>query len=109
MAEVALGVTVKRKRNVRCYWVLCGMPLDLAIMYKILTVIKEEGECNLSRIRERTKLSPHTVSKYVETLKVKGLIEEVRSGRERIFKITKRGLDFIFLFDRILILLGESV
>ena len=78
---------------------------DLGVVYRILLAIKE-GHRNVTKVTRATGLSPNTVEKYVEIMKAKGLITEERN-KERRFRITKKGEDFIFLFQRILILWGE--
>lgn len=82
---------------------------DLAVLYRYLLCIKEAGgRMNLTQLQKCGGGSMTTVSKYVEIMKAKGLIEEEEGGRERVFRITKRGEDYIFLFTRLLVLIGEE-
>ncbi|BEP17068.1 hypothetical protein PYJP_04200 [Pyrofollis japonicus] len=97
---------------VRAVWELdVGRKLraDLATIYRYLLCIKEAGgKANLTGLQKCGGGSMTTVSKYVEIMKAKGLIEEEEGGRERVFKLTRKGEDYLFLFARLLALIGEQ-
>ena len=82
--------------------------IDFISIYRILLALHESPSksLNVSELMKKTGLSPNTIIKYVEIMKVKGLIEE-RRNKERRFYITRKGEDFVFLFTRLLSLWGE--
>lgn len=86
------------------------MKYDLVTMYRILLAIKESprGSLNLTELVKAARMSASTIEKYVEVLKKYGLIEE-KTNRERRFYLTTKGNDFLFLFGRVLALLGEAI
>ncbi len=53
---------------------------------KILKAIFENGELNLSKIIRLTGLNYKVVSRHIEYLKSKGIIEEFVLGRVRIYR-----------------------
>ena len=86
------------------------MRVNLLVAYRLMVCIKGlGGSANLTQLIRCTKSSATTVSRYVEVLKQRELIEEEPSRRERRFRLTRRGEDFVFLVGRALALLGEEV
>ncbi len=53
---------------------------------RILRILAEEGELNVSEITRRSKLNHTLALKYLENLKTAQLLDEKRFGRIRIFK-----------------------
>jgi DNA-binding transcriptional ArsR family regulator len=53
---------------------------------KVLRVILEKGEVNISQVIKETKLNHKTVHKHVNYLINAGLVEEVRVGRLRLLR-----------------------
>ena len=82
---------------------------DLDVMYRILLAVKEspKGYMNLTDIVKTVKISYSTAEKYIEVLKKYGLVDE-RIGRERRIYLTRKGIDYIFLYTRLLALMDET-
>lgn len=53
---------------------------------RILKILSEEGELNVSEITRRSKLNHSLALKYLEGLRTAQLLDEKRFGRIRIFK-----------------------
>ncbi len=53
---------------------------------RILRILAEEGELNVSEITRRSKLNHTLALRYLESLKTAQLLDEKRFGRIRIFK-----------------------
>jgi DNA-binding transcriptional ArsR family regulator len=53
---------------------------------RILRILAEEGELNVSEITRRSRLNHTLTLKYLDTLKSEQLLDEKRFGRIRIFK-----------------------
>lgn len=53
---------------------------------RILRILAEEGELNVSEITRRSRLNHTLALKYLENLKTAQLLDEKRFGRIRIFK-----------------------
>ncbi len=84
--------------------------IDLVIMYKILAALKEHGgSLNISSLYRAAGINPNTAVRYADILEQKGLVESEYVGRERRLRLTRKGEDYIFLFQRILVLVGEQV
>jgi DNA-binding transcriptional ArsR family regulator len=54
---------------------------------KILTIMLESGELNISEITRRSGLSHSSAAKHLEFLTDSGIITEKRFNRIRIFKV----------------------
>lgn len=54
---------------------------------KVLTIILESGELNISEITRRSGLSHSSAAKHLEFLVSSGIITEKRFNRIRIFKV----------------------
>lgn len=53
---------------------------------RILRILAEEGELNVSEITRRSRLNHTLTLKYLDGLKTEQLLDEKRFGRIRIFK-----------------------
>ena len=53
---------------------------------RILRILAEEGELNVSEITRRSRLNHTLTLKYLDNLKTEQLLDEKRFGRIRIFK-----------------------
>ena len=83
--------------------------VDLSVIYRLLLCLKENnGSLNITQLVKCSKSSATTIERYVEIMKAKGLITE-EVNRERRIKITRKGEDYLFLFSRLLALIGEQV
>ena len=79
------------------------MRIDLCVAYKILNCLKNMGgSANLTQLIKCSSSSATTVTRYVEILKQTKLIVEEGGGRERLFKLTGRGEEFVATFVRLL-------
>jgi hypothetical protein len=90
--------------------------IDLIMLYKLLRIVYERSmssEVTLTslfnefRNREGIKVNYLTVKKHIEYAVSKGLVE-VRGKRPSTLTLTKKGIDFLFLFDRLKELVSES-
>lgn len=53
---------------------------------RILKILSEAGELNISEIARRVELNYTTTNQHLNVLKVAGLIQEKKFGRIRIFR-----------------------
>ncbi|MBC7113053.1 MAG: winged helix-turn-helix transcriptional regulator [Candidatus Methanomethyliales bacterium] len=56
---------------------------------KVLKVLAERGELNISEITRRANLNHATTSSHLKRLCELGIVEEKRFGRIRIFRLKK--------------------
>jgi len=63
---------------------------------KVLQVLAESGELNVSEVARRTGMNYTSVDRHLERLKAMGLIAEKRYGKIRIFKVTFSTLTVVF-------------
>ncbi len=85
------------------------MRMDLCVAYKILNCLRNMGgSANLTQLIRCSKSSATTVTRYVEILKQTKLIVENNGGRERVFKLTSRGEDFVLTFTKLLSIIKEK-
>jgi len=54
---------------------------------KVLTIMLETGELNISEITRRSKLSHSAAARHLEFLKKSGILTEKRFNRIRIFRV----------------------
>jgi len=54
---------------------------------KVLTIMLETGELNISEIIRRSRLSHSAVERHLEFLKESGILTEKRFNRIRIFRV----------------------
>ena len=54
---------------------------------KVLTIMLETGELNISEVTRRSKLSHSAVAKHLEFLTRSGILTEKRFNRIRIFRV----------------------
>ena len=64
-------------------------------MIKVLSVISEHGELNISAVSCRTGLNHRSVDKHLRNLMRLGLVQEKRYGSIRIFEARFRALRVI--------------
>ncbi len=67
---------------------------------RVLKVLSESKELNISEIGRRTGLNYSSVDKHLEKLEELGLVREKRYGKIRIFEILFRNLDITFERDK---------
>ena len=67
---------------------------------RVLKVLSESRELNISEIGRRTGLNYSSVDRHLEKLEELGLIREKRYGKIRIFEILFRNLDITFERDK---------
>ena len=65
---------------------------------RVLEVLTESGELNISEVSRRTGLNYTSVERPLMKLKTMGLLNEKRYGKIRIFEVTFRS--FTVHFDR---------
>lgn len=63
---------------------------------RVLKVLSESGELNISEVSRRTGLNYTSVERHLMKLKNMGLVNEKRYGKIRIFKINFRSLSISF-------------
>ncbi len=68
---------------------------SLKIYLDILNTVLEEGKAKPTRILYRANLSHDRLTRYLEELKGKGLLNENQVEDGRFYTITPKGLDFI--------------
>ena len=85
-----------------------AMGYDLVVMYRILRYVREYPGAKISDIQAATKTSYATLSKYIDFLEEKGLIES-KGRKPRLIYITKKGIDYLFLISQIERLIGVKV
>ena len=61
----------------------------------------EEGEVNVTRIMLLANLPYTRLTRYLNELVSKGLLERVRDGREVKYRLTRRGREFLKEFAKI--------
>ena len=67
---------------------------------RVLKVLSESRELNISEIGRRTGLNYSSVDRHLEKLEELGLVREKRYGKIRIFEILFRNLDITFEKDK---------
>ena len=68
---------------------------SLKIYLDILNTVLEEGNTKPTRILYRANLSHDRLTRYLDELKAKGLINENQVEDGRFYTITPKGLDFV--------------
>ena len=68
---------------------------SLKIYLDILNTVLQEGQTKPTRILYRANLSHDRLTKYLDELKAKGLINENQVEDGRFYTITPAGLDFV--------------
>lgn len=68
---------------------------------KILTLMLEAGELNISEVTKRSGLSHSSTARHLEFLVASGLLTEKRFNRIRIFSVD-RGSPYVGLLTRLL-------
>lgn len=71
------------------------------ILADIMRVIEREGEANVSTLLLEANLSYARLSKYLEELVSKGLLQRIEDGREVKFRITSKGENLLREVKRI--------
>ena len=65
------------------------MAVETAIVKEIINTIRQSPK-SVNQIAENVGIGWKTCEKYLESLKMLGVIEETRTARERIFSFSKR-------------------
>lgn len=74
----------------------------LSILMDILTVIqKRNGMAKPTHVLYGANLSYSSLKEYLGLLISRGLVEEIKRGRRRYYKLTRRGYEFIKEFKKI--------
>lgn len=91
-------------KNIRCY---VDDMIDLYKAYKILKFVHEQNNANVTEIGKYLN-SYTTAVKYVEILLHLGLLEEIKIPlrRGKVVRVSKKGLDYLFIFSRLLSIVG---
>lgn len=63
---------------------------------RVLQVLTESGELNISEVSRRTGLNYTSVERHLMKLKELGLLKEKRYGKIRIFQVEFRSLGIVF-------------
>jgi len=63
---------------------------------RVLEVLTESGELNISEVSRRTGLNYTSVARHLTKLKDMGLLNEKRYGKIRIFEVTFRNFSVGF-------------
>jgi DNA-binding transcriptional ArsR family regulator len=63
---------------------------------RVLQVLTESGELNISEVSRRTGLNYTSVERHLVKLQRLGLLREKRYGKIRIFEVAFRGLKVVF-------------
>ncbi|MBN2334087.1 winged helix-turn-helix transcriptional regulator [Candidatus Bathyarchaeota archaeon] len=63
---------------------------------RVLQVLTESGELNISEVSRRTGLNYTSVERHLMKLKELGLLKEKRYGKIRIFEVQFRSLGIVF-------------
>ena len=71
------------------------------IVADIMEVIAREGEVNVSKLLLEANLSYARLSKYLEELTERGLVERVEGYREVRYRLTKKGESLLRELERI--------
>ncbi|MFP4567518.1 MAG: hypothetical protein ACLFN8_01100 [Candidatus Woesearchaeota archaeon] len=66
--------------------------LEINLEDKILKALKRKGEQNILDLASNIKSDRHTVAKYLEILKSKGLVDFVSRGKSKIWCLTQNKL-----------------
>ncbi len=75
---------------------------------KILKALVREGQLNITQIVKRTSMHHKQVEKHLKYLIDKGYVEEIRSGRTRIFSLKLNNPKTLLLVKIISTLLEEE-
>ena len=67
---------------------------------RVLQVLSESGELNISEVSRRTGLNYTSVERHLTSLQEMGLIKEKRYGKIRIFELIFRSLTIKFERNR---------
>ena len=67
---------------------------------RVLKVLAECGELNISEVGRRTGLNYTSVARHLNRLKEMGLLKEKRYGKIRIFEIMFKSLTIAFERDK---------
>lgn len=71
------------------------------ILSDILRIVSREGEANVSKLLLEANLSYSRLSKYLEELVDRGLLQRVEDGREVKFRITPKGESLLREIERV--------
>ncbi|MCW4041859.1 MAG: winged helix-turn-helix domain-containing protein [Candidatus Bathyarchaeota archaeon] len=80
----------------------------LGIIYHILMICNDE-QVSQTRLMYKANLSYFQLKKYVNTLMVKGLLQETIQDEKKSYRSTPRGRQFIDAFRDLTRLLGNSM
>ncbi len=91
------------------------MEIDIVVLYKLLNIVYENPGISMTELfkryrqKEGVKVNYTKVRKHIEYAEIKGLVN-VRKGKPASIEITKKGVDFLFLMNRVLSgVLGEQI
>lgn len=59
---------------------------------KILELLKNRGELNILDLSSALKMNRHTIAKYLEVLKSKGLIDFSTKGKSKLWRLTDNNI-----------------
>ncbi len=67
---------------------------ELGIIYNIVRVVRSNGQVKKTHLMNAVNLNSSNAAKYLGKLVRRGILEEVRVGREIHYRLTSRGLVF---------------
>jgi predicted transcriptional regulator len=79
----------------------------LSIIYQILWIC-HETPVSQTQLMYKANLSYFQLKKYVKTLLVKGLLQEITQDRKKSYRSTPRGQQYIEAFRDLTLLLGNA-
>jgi len=65
------------------------------IIYDILALIQREGKIKPTHVLYKGNLSYDRLKKYINELKEKGLIEEIKEKDKTFYRITEQGIKIV--------------
>jgi len=84
-----------------------AMEIDIIMLYKLLAIAYENKGISLTELfkmyreKEGVKVNYSRVKKHIEYAEIKKLVE-IEKGKPTRIHVTKKGIDFLFLMNRVL-------
>jgi predicted transcriptional regulator len=69
--------------------------MEIEIVKKIVSVVHDSSK-SINQIAEAANIGWKTCEKYLESLKLLGIVEETKTARERVFSIREKRKGWLF-------------
>lgn len=75
--------------------------IRLEVIRDILKILRENREVKITHLIYKSNLSNNSIKPYLKDLLENNMIEEIIKDERRLFKITKKGNEFLEEFNKI--------